>query len=175
TSPSARSSRGYMRPWSSCRRRGAVRQPPSSCSNNPSPRPPPRSGEGEKDSSGKSLREEGARSGCSPSAPPLRFGEGGRGEGLQRFLTAPGPDRGRAMHPMDDNLVGYLLDALDADTRRAVEDHLRTHPEARARLDRLRRLLEPLEADREPPAPPPHLVQATLARVAEARGRPLPF
>jgi len=79
------------------------------------------------------------------------------------------------MHPMDDNLVGYLLDALDADTRRAVEDHLRTHPEARARLDRLRRLLEPLEADREPPAPPPHLVQATLARVAEARGRPLPF
>jgi len=79
------------------------------------------------------------------------------------------------MHPMDDNLVGYLLDALDADSRRAVEDYVRTHPEARARLDRLRHMLEPLEADRAPPAPPPHLVQATLARLAQARGRTLPF
>ncbi len=79
------------------------------------------------------------------------------------------------MHPMDDNLVGYLLDALDAESRRAVDDYLHTHPEARARLDRLRRLLEPLEADDEPPAPPPHLLYATLTRVAEARARTLPL
>src|SRR5262249_26854738 len=71
-----------------------------------------------------------------------------------RGLTARGPDRGRAMHPMDDNLVGYLLDALDAESRRAVDDYLHTDPEARRRLDHLRRLLEPLEADGEPPAPP---------------------
>lgn len=76
---------------------------------------------------------------------------------------------------MDDNLVGYLLDALDAESRRAVDDYLHTHPEARRRLDRLRRLLEPLEADGQPPAPPPHLVYATLTRVAETRARTLPF
>src|SRR5213594_4362765 len=79
------------------------------------------------------------------------------------------------MHPMDDNLVGYLLDALDPEARRAVDDYLRSHPAARTRLDRLRRLLQPLAADREPPEPPPHLVPATLRRVAAVRGRTLPF
>src|SRR5437763_9109627 len=79
------------------------------------------------------------------------------------------------MHPIDDKLVGYLLDALDAESRRAVDDYLHAHPEARHRLDRLRRLLKPLEADVEPPAPPPHLVQATLTWVAEARSPTLPL
>jgi len=79
------------------------------------------------------------------------------------------------MHPMDDNLVGYLLDALDGESRRAVEAYLHTHPQARVRLDRLRRLLAPLEADRAAPVPPSQLVQQTLARVTETRGRALPL
>src|SRR6266567_405376 len=79
------------------------------------------------------------------------------------------------MHPMDDNLAGYLLDALDPASRRAVDDYLRTHPQARVRLERLRRLLAPLDADRAPPMPPPQLAQRTLARVTEARGPILPL
>src|SRR5690242_20185572 len=68
---------------------------------------------------------------------------------------------------MEANLVGYLLDSLDAPTRREVEAYLQTHPAARAQLARLRQALEPLTADREPPASPPDLVVRTLARVAE--------
>jgi hypothetical protein len=45
---------------------------------------------------------------------------------------------------MDENLVGYLLDALEPDDHRRVEDNLRVSPEARRRLDALRRLLRPL-------------------------------
>ena len=43
------------------------------------------------------------------------------------------------MHPMDDNLVGYLLDALNEETWRETDVYLRTHPEARGKLTRLRR------------------------------------
>jgi prepilin-type processing-associated H-X9-DG protein len=68
---------------------------------------------------------------------------------------------------MDDKLVGYLLHALDDGESRAVESYLETHPDARARLKRLRQALEPLEADRADPAPPADLVVRTLARVAE--------
>jgi hypothetical protein len=72
---------------------------------------------------------------------------------------------------MDENLVGYLLEALDPDERRAVDARLRDDPEARARLEALRPLLAPLAADADPPEPPPGLALATLARVAEyARG-----
>jgi hypothetical protein len=77
------------------------------------------------------------------------------------------------MHPMDSNLVGYLLGALDDETYQAVEGYLRTHPEARRKLDRLRRIVAPLELDRAAPEPPSHLVAATLTRVAEKRS-PLP-
>jgi prepilin-type processing-associated H-X9-DG protein len=67
---------------------------------------------------------------------------------------------------MDENLIGYLLDALQPDERRAVESRLRSDPAARARLASLRHALMPLEADAEPPKPPPDLVARTLRRVA---------
>jgi hypothetical protein len=67
----------------------------------------------------------------------------------------------------DDVLLGYLLDALDRDARRTVEDQLRAHPDAGARMATLRRMLAPLEADVEAPEPPPGLAESTLARIAE--------
>jgi hypothetical protein len=75
---------------------------------------------------------------------------------------------------MEEHLLGYLLGALDPLTRQRVETHLRAHPEARARLELLKQALEPLEADRNDPAPPPTLVFDTLARVAERGAHPLP-
>jgi hypothetical protein len=75
---------------------------------------------------------------------------------------------------MDKNLVGYLLNALDAETQREVEDHLRDSAPAQQRLEQLRRALEPLAADNEPPEPPPGLWLRTLAFVAEDRCRRLP-
>jgi hypothetical protein len=71
--------------------------------------------------------------------------------------------------PMDDNLLGYLLDALDPDAYRAVDAHLRHHPEARARLEELRQMLAPLADDAAAPEPPPNLAASTLARVAAVR------
>jgi hypothetical protein len=67
---------------------------------------------------------------------------------------------------MDENLLGYLLDALDRDAQLAVEAHLRLHPEARARLEELRQMLEPLDADANEPEPPPGLAASTLSRIA---------
>jgi prepilin-type processing-associated H-X9-DG protein len=75
---------------------------------------------------------------------------------------------------MDENLIGYLLDALDSDTRLETEKHLLKDPDARERLASLRQALEPLEADREADYPPPELWVRTLARVAEYRCRHLP-
>src|SRR5271166_1270313 len=75
---------------------------------------------------------------------------------------------------MDENLVGYLIDALDPEDRQAVEAHLAVQPELHTRLERLRRALEPLADDAEAPAPPPDLALATLSRVAEHACRTLP-
>lgn len=74
---------------------------------------------------------------------------------------------------MDDNLIGYLLNALDSDTRRETEEYLLTSPEAREELDRLREALEPLESDRDTEDPPSGLWARTLARVAEHQCRHL--
>jgi hypothetical protein len=74
----------------------------------------------------------------------------------------------------DDNLVGYLLKALDPAQHREVEGHLQAHPEAERNLDLLSQALAPLEADRETPEPPPTLRVRTLARVAEYRLSILP-
>jgi hypothetical protein len=75
---------------------------------------------------------------------------------------------------MNENLLGYLLNALDLDEHREVEGYLREHPEASQRLGVLRRALEPLAADAEPPRPPADLVVRTLSFVAEhgAHDRP---
>lgn len=75
---------------------------------------------------------------------------------------------------MEDNLVGYLLGSLDADSQRAVEARLAAHPEEQSRLELLRRGLAPLATDAEGPEPPPGLVLQTLARIAEHRCRSLP-
>jgi prepilin-type processing-associated H-X9-DG protein len=75
---------------------------------------------------------------------------------------------------MDENLVGYLLNALEPEQQREVEQYLNKDPTARDKLDVLRRALEPLAADKEPPEPPPGLAFRTLAQVAEYRCRPQP-
>lgn len=75
---------------------------------------------------------------------------------------------------MDENLVGYLLKALDAETQREVEASLWKSPELRTRLQLLERSLAPLDADREAPEPGAGLVLSTLARIAEFQCRKLP-
>ena len=75
---------------------------------------------------------------------------------------------------MEENLVGYLLKALDDEPQRQVEASLRESPELRARLERLERSLAPLAADGETPEPCPGLVLSTLARIAEYQCRKLP-
>jgi hypothetical protein len=75
---------------------------------------------------------------------------------------------------MEENLVGYLLEALDADTRQQVEASLLTSPQLRTRLALLERALKPLAADADNPAPRPGLVLSTLALVAEHQCLKLP-
>src|SRR5262245_29532102 len=74
---------------------------------------------------------------------------------------------------MDDaTLIGYLLDALDAETHRRVEGYLLSRPQAWAHVARLRRSLSPLAADAAAPPPAPRLTARTLARLADARRLP---
>lgn len=75
---------------------------------------------------------------------------------------------------MNDQLVEYALNLLDEPDRRRVEARLADDPDYQSRLHLVRQALEPLEADREQPAPPPGLVASTIARVAEHICRPLP-
>lgn len=75
---------------------------------------------------------------------------------------------------MDENLVGYLLDALDPETQRGVERYLAERPEAQKQVELLRQALQPLECDRNSIEPPPTLWLRTLARIAEHRCQTLP-
>jgi hypothetical protein len=75
---------------------------------------------------------------------------------------------------MDDLLIGYLLNALDPWEHAEVEAYLRSHPEAGARLEMLKRVLQPLATLADVPAPGPTLVLGTIARVAELRCQDLP-
>ncbi len=75
---------------------------------------------------------------------------------------------------MDENLIGYLLKALDADEQREVERYLREHPEAHQRLELLRRRLDLLAVDAGEDEPPAGLWVRSLARVAEHKCRTLP-
>jgi len=75
---------------------------------------------------------------------------------------------------MQENLVGYLLNSLDEDTHLEVEAYLREDPKARRQLELLRQALQPLEADREPPLPPPGLARRTLASVLQTPAKRLP-
>jgi hypothetical protein len=68
----------------------------------------------------------------------------------------------------DDELIGYLFDALEADDRLAVEAQVRTDPATAARLEQLRLAVAPILAARQPePTPPPGLAARTIARLAE--------
>jgi prepilin-type processing-associated H-X9-DG protein len=75
---------------------------------------------------------------------------------------------------VDENLLGYMLKALDPDSHREVEFLLATRPELRQRLEMFRHSLEPLEGDRDGFDPPPGLAIRALARVAEYCCRELP-
>jgi hypothetical protein len=66
---------------------------------------------------------------------------------------------------MRNELVGYVLNALDDDETRAVEAALAAAPQddpLRRELDVLRRAIEPLGRDRSPCDPPPGLADRTL-------------
>jgi hypothetical protein len=73
---------------------------------------------------------------------------------------------------MNENLVGYILNALDDDAQLAVERYLRTDPDAPRQVELLRRALAPLDADASPPELPPGLRYRTLALIAEHACRP---
>lgn len=68
---------------------------------------------------------------------------------------------------MEEYFLEYLTNALDADTKAAVEAYLERNPAGRARLASLREVMAPLAFDAESPPPPPCLAERTLARVAE--------
>jgi len=67
----------------------------------------------------------------------------------------------------DENLIGYLLDALDSAEQDAVETQLRTNPSDVRRLDQLRHTLAPLASDRDQEVSPPvDLAFRTISRLA---------
>src|SRR4029079_18739578 len=87
---------------------------------------------------------------------------GSRAEGPVR-----GDPNGDAKTMSDEDLTGYLMDALDADDRVAVDAQLRTNPDAAVRLDQLRARFAPLEADRAAAPAPAGLALRTMGRLAE--------
>ncbi len=65
---------------------------------------------------------------------------------------------------MDEDLLGYLLGALEPHEMRRVEERLRVDPDAREELAQIERSLRPLDESREPnESPPPDLIARTLA------------
>jgi hypothetical protein len=66
----------------------------------------------------------------------------------------------------DEDLIGYLLGALESGEQAAVETRFQTAPESLIRLEQLRLAFGALEADREPGSPPPGLATRTIARLA---------
>jgi prepilin-type processing-associated H-X9-DG protein len=75
---------------------------------------------------------------------------------------------------MQDQFVGYLLNALDPATHRQVDRYLAAHPECHEQLELLRQAMQPLDFDREVDDPTPGLAMRTLAHIAEHTSRRLP-
>jgi hypothetical protein len=75
---------------------------------------------------------------------------------------------------MEDQLVGYLLNALDADQKEQVESYLRQHPESEQKLELLRQAMQPLLLDSAGAEPPPGLADRTITHVAKHRYDKLP-
>lgn len=69
-----------------------------------------------------------------------------------------------------EQLLGYLLGALDEAERVEIERELAQSPGLREELQQLRQMLEPLEEAREPFEPPPGLAERTCAAVAAQGG-----
>lgn len=70
-----------------------------------------------------------------------------------------------------EQLIGYLLDALEDDERQQFQQELADDPELRRQLESLRAVLAPMEPSREPTDPPPGLARrACQAVAARARG-----
>jgi hypothetical protein len=79
------------------------------------------------------------------------------------------------MSVMRENLIGYLLDALEPTERATVEAQLARDSQLKDELDILSRSLEPLAADKAPYAPPVGLATRTLEFVAvQAKVQPPP-
>jgi hypothetical protein len=66
---------------------------------------------------------------------------------------------------MRDELVGYIVGALDEEARHEVEAHLPTDPKLQAELDLLRESVKPLDADRQHDDPPQGLAARTCEYV----------
>jgi prepilin-type processing-associated H-X9-DG protein len=74
----------------------------------------------------------------------------------------------------DGDLLGYLLDALEAGERKRVAVALEHNDPLRARLEEQQQALEPLAADRDHTEPPPGLAVRTLACIAAHSYHELP-
>ena len=72
---------------------------------------------------------------------------------------------------MREQLLGYLLDALEPDERSHVEEELCRDPQLQRELELLDEGLDPLRAIEEPIAPPAGLAERTCARLASHRLR----
>lgn len=67
---------------------------------------------------------------------------------------------------MREDLIGYLLGALEVDEMRRIEELLATDAGLRAQLEEAKRLLEPLDAgNHDPVEAPDHLIGETLDRI----------
>jgi prepilin-type processing-associated H-X9-DG protein len=73
------------------------------------------------------------------------------------------------MQPVQPDLLGYVLNALDAPSRAYVEAYLLEHPAAQMQVLALREALEPLSWD-PAAAPPPELAERTVQHVEEEKG-----
>ena len=71
---------------------------------------------------------------------------------------------------MRDELVGYLMGALDASETKQIKQRLASDQHLQRDLDVLRRGIRPLEIDNEPEKPPVDLLERTLGHV-ETHGK----
>src|SRR5260221_877371 len=66
-----------------------------------------------------------------------------------------------------NDFLGYLLNLDEPEERERLEANLRNDPEAVRTLAALQRVIDPLDSDREPLAPPADLAERALARIAD--------
>jgi len=71
-------------------------------------------------------------------------------------------------NPVREQLLGYLLGALDEAEQASIEEQLERDPRLRLELAEMREMLRPLEASRDEFAPPPGLASRTCQRVFSA-------